>query len=100
MIDIEKRKLSIENDFAYVYEIQYEYQLPLDYKVEFMPPNAKGENELGSFDIQYKAIKSTITVIQKIESKKLLLEDKDFVLWNSFIKTLTKQYNQSIILSK
>ena len=41
-----------------------------------------------------------IKVTQKIESKKLLLETKDFILWNSFIKALTKQYNQSIILSK
>lgn len=100
LIDIEKRKLSIENDFAYVYEIQYEYELPLGYKVEFIPENVKNENDLGSFDIQYKVIKNTILVTQKIESKKLLLETKDFVLWNSFIKSLTKQYNQSIILSK
>jgi hypothetical protein len=100
LIDVEKRKLSIENDFAYVYEIQYEYQLPLDYKVEFMPENAKTENDLGSFDIEYKVLKNTIKVSQKIESKKLLLDNKDFILWNSFIKTLNKQYNQSIILSK
>ncbi|CAD0005960.1 DUF3857 domain-containing protein [Flavobacterium chungangense] len=100
LIDIEKRKLSIENDFAYVYEIQYEYQLPLDYKVEFMPENSKTENDLGSFDMQYKLLKNNIIVTQKIESKKLLLDNKDFILWNSFIKTLTKHYNQSIILSK
>jgi hypothetical protein len=100
LIDIQKRKFSIENDFAYLYEIQYQYELPIDYKVEYLPENAKVENDLGSFDIQYKVQKNTITVIQKIESKKLLLESNDFVLWNSFIKALTKQYNQSIILSK
>jgi hypothetical protein len=100
LIDIEKRKLSIENDLAYVYEIQYEYDLPLGYKVEYLPENAKTENVLGSFDIQYKVLNNTISVIQKVESKKLLLETKDFALWNSFIKALTKQYNQSIILSK
>lgn len=100
LIDIEKRKLSIENDLAYVYEIRYEYQLPLDYKVEFLPENTKVSNDLGSFDIQYKVLNNTIAVTQIIESKKLLLETKDFVLWNSFIKTLNKQYNQSIILSK
>ena len=100
LIDIEKRKLSIENELAYVYEIQYEYQLPLDYKVEYLPENAKTENDLGSFDIQYKLVNNSIKVTQKIESKKLLLETKDFALWNSFIKALTKQYNQSIILSK
>ena len=100
LIDIDKRKFAIENDMAYVYEIQYEYELPLGYKVEFLPENAKTENDLGSFEIQYKVLKNTIAVTQKIESKKLLLENKDFTLWNSFIKALTKQYNQSIILSK
>ena len=100
LIDLEKRKLSIENDLAYMYDIQYEYQLPLDYKLEYLPENAKTENDLGSFDIQYKVMNNTIKVTQKIESKKLLLETKDFSLWNSFLKALTKQYNQSIILSK
>jgi Domain of Unknown Function with PDB structure (DUF3857)/Transglutaminase-like superfamily len=100
VLDIEKRKLSIENDFAYIYEIQYEYELPLDYKVEFLPENTKTDNDLASFDIQYKAEKNRITIFQKVESKKLLLESKDFVLWNSFIKTLNKQYNQSIIFTK
>lgn len=100
LIDIEKRKFSIENELAHVYEIQYQYEMPSGYKVEFLPENAKTDNELGSFDIQYKVSNNTITVNQKIESKKLLLETKDFVLWNSFIKALTKQYNQSIILSK
>lgn len=100
LIDIEKRKLSIENDMAYVYEIQYQFELPLGYKVEFLPENEKKENVLGSFDIQYKVSNNTVSVIQKVESKKLLIETKDFVLWNSFIKALTKQYNQSIILSK
>lgn len=100
LVDIEKRKLSIDNELAHVYEIQYEYQLPLDYKVEFLPENAKTENDLGSFDIQYKVQNNTITVTQRIESKKLLLETKDFALWNSFVKALNKQYNQSIILSK
>lgn len=100
LIDIEKRKLSIENDLVYSYAIEYDYQLPLDYKVEYLPENSKTDNDFGSFDIQYKVVNGSIKVSQKIESKKLLLETKDFTLWNSFIKTLTKQYNQSIILSK
>lgn len=100
LIDVENRKLSIENSFTYVYEIQYEYELPSNYKVEFLPESVKTENDLGSFAIQYKVQKNTINVTQRVEHKKLLLETKDFVLWNSFIKAVIKQYNQSIILSK
>lgn len=100
LIAVETRKYSIENDFAYVYEFQYQYQIPSDYKVEYLPENSKTENDLGSFDIQYKVVDKMITATQIIVSKKLLIENKDFALWNSFIKTLVKQYNQSIILSK
>lgn len=100
LIEIEKRKLSIENDYAFQYEIEYQYEIPTDFKVEFKPENAKLENELASFDIQYKVVNNKIILNQKIESKKLLLETKDFEKWNSFIKSLNKQYNQSIILSK
>lgn len=100
LIDIEKRKLSIEKEIKYSYEFKYEYKLPVDLKVEFLPENAKIENDLASFDIQYKVSNNTISVSQKIESKTLLIENKDFPIWNTFIKSLNKQYNQSIILSK
>ncbi len=99
-IDIESRKLSIENDFAYQYDISYEYEIPEGSKIEFLPENAKTENELGAFEIQYKVLNNKINVTQKIISKKLMLQTKDFNLWNVFIKSLNKQYNQSIILTK
>lgn len=100
VVDIEKRKLSYENNINFTYEIQYDYQLPADLKIEFVPENAKAENELASFDIQYKLVKNALSVTQKLVSKKLMLDTKDFALWNSFIKSLNKQYNQSIILTK
>jgi hypothetical protein len=99
-IDIEKRKMPIENDFTYFYDITYDYELPLGFKIEFLPENVKVENDLASFEIQYKVVKNTINITQKVTLKKLLLETKDFISWNNFIKNLKKQYNQSIILTK
>lgn len=99
-IDIEKRKFPIEKRYNYSYEIQYQYEIPNEYKVEFMPENAKNDTNLASFDIQYKVQNNKIIVVQKVESKILLLEKPDFEKWNNFIKTLNKQYSQSIILTK
>lgn len=99
-VDIEKRKLSIENDYSYLYDIGYEYEIPSGFKLDFLPENAKIDIDLGSFEIQYKILNNKIIISQKIVSKKLILQTKDFELWNTFIKSLNKQYNQSIILTK
>lgn len=99
-IDVEKRNFPIERDFAYRYEINYEYEIPQDYKIEFIPENSKTENELGAFEIQYKAEKNKLIVKQHIESKKVLIQKTEFQQWNAFIKSLNTQYIQSILLTK
>lgn len=99
LIDLEKRKLSIENDFAHDIEITYEYEIPEGYKIEFLPENSQSENELLRFEFQYKTLNNKITITQKTALKVLLIDNKDFVQWNTIIKNLNKQYNQSIILT-
>lgn len=99
-IDTEKRKFSIEKGFAYLYDIRYEYEIPADYKIEFLPENVSSKNELGSFEMEYKVQNNKIYISQKIESKKLIIENSDFNIWNAFIKTLNKNYSQSILLTK
>lgn len=99
-IEIENRKLSIEKDFATAYEIQYNYNLPATFKVENLPDNYKTESDLGDLEIHYQLNQNVLTVLQKVSSKKLVLQPRDFERWNVFIKAVNKQYNQSIILSK
>ncbi|NRT14461.1 hypothetical protein HNP99_000801 [Flavobacterium sp. 28A] len=99
-IDTQKRKFSIESDYAQTYDIQYQIKLPAGYKVELLPENKKMSNDLASFDFQYKLEKGILKVSQKIQTKKIILENKDFDQWNTFIKELNKQYNQSILLIK
>ncbi len=100
LIDIEKRKFPVEKEYNYLYEIQYQYEIPNEYKVEFLPDNYKNETDFASVDIQYTVQKNSIIVTQKVASKTLLLQKSDFEKWNTFIKALNKQYNQSLILSK
>ena len=99
-IDIEKRKYPVAYQFNFNYDITYQYELPKDYKIEFLPDNSKIETDYAIFDIQYAQQNNFILVFQKITTKKLQLEKVDFDKWNTFLKTLNKQYNQSIILIK
>ncbi|WP_298139606.1 DUF3857 and transglutaminase domain-containing protein [Flavobacterium sp.] len=100
LVDVEKRKFPVEKEYKFLYEIQYQYEIPNEYKVEFLPDNFKNETDFASVDIQYKVQKNLIIVNQTVASKTLLLQKNDFDKWNSFIKELNKQYNQSLILSK
>lgn len=97
---IMNRQYPVEFDYAKTYEIKYEYKLPKGYKLEFVPNNAKFSNDLGNFDFEYKLQKDLIIISQKVQIKKIVIENNDFEKWNLFIKTLNKQYNQSLFLIK
>ncbi|SEP91904.1 DUF3857 domain-containing transglutaminase family protein [Flavobacterium urocaniciphilum] len=99
-IDIEKRKYPVESEYNQLYKLEYQYEIPTDYKVEFLPENSKNESDVASFEIQYKVQNNLLLVSQKVTTKKLLIEKSDFEKWNAFLKLLNKQYNQSIILTK
>jgi hypothetical protein len=99
-IDSEKRKYPVQYEYNYSYEMEYQYEIPKEYKIEFLPENINMETDLGTFDIQYNVQNNFVLVTQKVATKKLLLEKPDFEKWNAFLKTLNKQYNQSLTLVK
>ncbi len=98
-VDFEKRKYAIEKNYAYQIDVNYNYEIPADLKIEFLPQNFKLDNEFGTVEINYLVKDKNINVTQKIISKKLLLNTTEFEKWNDFIKTINKQYNQSILLT-
>lgn len=97
-IDTEKRKLPIQKDYTYFYDINYTYSIPEHLKIDFIPKDAKFSNDLIDFEINYKTVSNQILVNQKIKSKTLLINPNDFEKWNQSIQELNKNYNQSIIL--
>jgi len=100
IIDVKERKLSIENDNAFVDEFTYTYEIPENYQLDFIPENSKKENENISYEIAYKKDKKNLIVSQKIGLKKLVIETNEFESWNALVSDLNSQYNQSIILIK
>lgn len=99
-IDNEKRKIPVEFDFKKSYEFEYELSIPEGYKVEYKPDNFTIANELMKASITYSQTGNKLLVNQKIAINTLLLQENKFETWNTTIKSITKQYNQNIILTK
>jgi len=99
-IDTEKRKIPVEFDFKQSYDFQYEIVIPEDYKLEFKPEDYQFSNDLLSAKITYVQKNNKLVIDQKVKVNTLLVEKNQFADWNTAVKSITKQYNQNIILSK
>lgn len=99
-IDVEKRKIPLEFDFEKSFAFEYDITIPDDYKLEFKPDDFEFSNDLVSAKITYVQKGNKLVVDQKMKINTLLLERRQFTDWNNAIKSITKQYNQNIILSK
>ena len=99
-IDIEKRKVPMELEFEKSYNFQYDIVIPEGYSVEYKPDNYEFSNPLLNAKITYTQQGNKLVVNQEMKVNTLLVEKKQFADWNTAIKSITKQYNQNIILSK
>lgn len=99
-INIEKRKIPVENDFKKSYDFEYNFAIPEGYTVDYLPENFNFSNDFFTVSITYKKVNTTIIINQKMEMNALLIEKSNFEMWNTAIKNITKQYNQNIILLK
>ena len=99
-INIEKRKIPVENDFKKSYDFEYDFAIPEGYTIDYLPESFNFSNDFFTADITYKKDNNTIIINQKMEMNTLLIEKNNFETWNTAIKNITKQYNQNIILVK
>jgi hypothetical protein len=99
-IDVEKRKVPMEFDFEKSYNFEYDITIPEGYSVEYKPDNYEFSNALLNAKITYTQKGNKLLVNQEMKVNTLLIEKKGFADWNTAIKSITKQYNQNIILSK
>jgi len=99
-IDVEKRKVPLEFDFQKSYNFEYDITIPDGYSVEFKPDDYEFSNALMNAKITYTQKGNKLTVNQEMKVTTLLIEKKQFTDWNAAVKSITKQYNQNIILSK
>ena len=90
----------MELEFEKSYNFQYDIVIPEGYSVEYKPDNYEFSNPLLNAKITYTQQGNKLVVNQEMKVNTLLVEKKQFADWNTAIKSITKQYNQNIILSK
>jgi hypothetical protein len=76
------------------------YNLPLGYKVEYLPENVLIENEFGKFRYQLEIIKDKVIYQRYLQLYKGLIPVEKFNEIRSFINSIAKTDRERIILTK
>ena len=99
-------KSSLEKDRMANYDFEYLTQfysdvvciVPKNYTVSYVPKNYELENDVIKIKIQYLHKGNSIQLKSTIELKKLMLEQKDFALWDETVKKLKSNYSDTVVL--
>lgn len=100
VIDVDKRKVPLENDYNYSIKEYHILNIPKGYTISYLPKNFSFENDLIKIDLYYKVENERIIAAQEIKNKKLLINPSDFVEWNKPIKAIQPFYKESVVLEK
>ena len=100
LIDTENRNAPIENEYLYTHSQTVVLEIPENYVVEYLPPQANFKNELIGFDIDYKVDGNRVYQQKNFYINYLILEKQDFEDWNQAIKVLNKAYREVLVLKR
>lgn len=100
IIDLEKRKIPVENEFKYVIRQNHILNIPEGYTITEVPKDFEIDNDFISFKINYKSDKKRLIATQELINKTLILFPSDFEKWNKDIKTTMPKYKELIVLEK
>lgn len=99
-IDTQERTVPYQFDYKESFHFDYEFEMPQDYTLDFKPEDFKLDTDLLSASITYIQNGQKLRIIQDMKMNTLLLNPVDFPAWNTAIKTITKHYNQNLVLTK
>jgi len=100
----EKNPIQKDRITGYDFEIisffnsEYEYEIPSNYSLKYIPKDFTLENELLKVGTTYTKGDNKITVKYTFEVKKLVIEPNDFQLWDDSIKKMKSNYSETLIL--
>jgi hypothetical protein len=89
-----------ENNFEYEYTNVVKLKIPEGYKVKYVPETFTADDKNWACNIDYKFDGKEITLIQKYVNKQLYWYPDYYKTWNQFEKKLSKNYKESIVLTK
>lgn len=96
---IEKDRIAkFEFDFLTFINSQYEFEIPKNCTVKYLPKNFSLDNDYLKVDFVYEVKNNKIILNIQLKQKKLLLDKSDFEEWNKTIKNLKNNYTETLIL--
>ncbi len=96
---VEKDRVSkFEFDYLTAVNNQYEFEIPKNCTIKHLPENLNIDNELLKANFTFEIKNKSIQLNIQLKQKKMVLDNKDFELWNQTIHTLEKNYTETIIL--
>lgn len=102
----EKNPIQKDRVTGYDFEIvsffnsEYEFEIPANYKVKYIPKNFTLDNELLKVSAVFTESNNKILVQYKFEVKKMVIEPSDFQLWDDSIKKMKSNYSETLILTE
>lgn len=102
----EKNPIQKDRVTGYDFEIvsffnsEYEFEIPANYKVKYIPKNFTLDNELLKVNAVFTESNNKILVKYTFEVKKLVIEPSDFQLWDDSIKKMKSNYSETLILTE
>ena len=101
-------KATMEKDREANYDFDYlsqfistaECVIPSNYQVTYLPKNFELDNDLLKIKIVYEQKGNSVILKSNMETKKIMLEKKDFALWNETVKKLRSAYSETIVLKE
>lgn len=100
MILEKDRKFSYDLDQLTKTQAKYILKLPKNYKLSYMPKNETITNDLLDAQFSFESRAGEIILNASFVNKKLLVEPKDFELWNASLNKIKEIYSETIKLEK
>lgn len=90
------REANYDFDYLTKFNSTMECVVPKNYEVSYIPKNFDLDNDLIKIKIQYILKGNSITLNSVLELKKIMLEKKDFALWDETVKKLKSNYSETV----
>jgi transglutaminase-like putative cysteine protease len=94
------RQANYDFDYLTKFNSNVECIVPKNYTVSYVPKNFEMENDLVKVKLIYVQKNNSIQLTSSVEIKKLMLEKKDFALWDETIKKLKSNYSDTVVLQE
>ncbi|MGK7397205.1 MAG: DUF3857 domain-containing protein [Candidatus Cyclobacteriaceae bacterium M3_2C_046] len=100
LIELEKKKLPVENEFKHQNQQTTVFEIPAGYEVDYLPQDQYFEHELFGFKIYYQLQDHKIYQHKEIYINHLMMMPESFPEWNDMVRALNETYREVVILKK